>query len=249
MLNKENLVYETTTQHGLYQVIDMKYEGRKARILFTGKREAAFSGIPLDGEHDLLFDYIQRLYEITSTLSPKNILMIGGGVYTLPSAIINTLPETKIDVVEIDKGLNEIAEAFFGFMPNERMNIIHTDGRKYLNENQKKYDMIIIDVFSDLEIPMSMRGQKALSLIHDALTNDGVVAMNIISSYKGRNYESVREFSDIQSTLYPCTNIYQADSSLSLWATQNLILVSQKSMPLKNYGIRRNPLEKIPVAE
>ena len=90
---------------------------------------------------DLLFDYNQRLLEIVNSLYPKNILVIGGGAYTLPSAIITALPEVRVDVVELDPGLLALAKQYFGLPENDRMNIVHQDGRQFLEESSATYDM------------------------------------------------------------------------------------------------------------
>lgn len=242
MTSRDELIYETKTKYGRYQVVDMLYNGREARILFIGNREAAFSGIPLDGEHELLFDYIQRLYEITSTIRPKKLLIIGGGVYTLPMAIFRTLPDVEMDVVEIDEGLNDIAEAFFGFQKDRRINIINQDGSEFLKNTSKKYDMIILDAFSGLEIPDSMKNKHTTQLIESSLNPNGIIAMNVISSYRGRNSKLIKEFYYSHEELYTHTNVYQADSSLLLWSVQNLILVAQKHPNLEHYGLRYGPL-------
>ncbi len=156
MLKRDRIVYEGNTKLEHYQVIDMVYEGRRARVLFSGNRKAAFSGIPLDDNHELLFDYIQRLYELVATTRPKRLLVIGGGVYTLPTALLHALPDILIDVIEIDSELDAIAEGFFGLHSNDRMRIFHQDGRDYLNQTSELYDMIIIDAFTHLHIPMSL---------------------------------------------------------------------------------------------
>lgn len=244
MTSRDELIYETKTKYGRYQVVDMLYNGREARILFIGNREAAFSGIPLDGEHELLFDYIQRLYEITSTIRPKKLLIIGGGVYTLPMAILRTLPDVEMDVVEIDEGLNDIAEAFFGFQKDRRINIINQDGSEFLKNTSEKYDMIILDAFSGLEIPDSMKSKHTTKLIESCLNPNGIIAMNVISSYRGRNSKLIKEFYYSHEELYTHTNVYQADSSLLLWSVQNLILVAQKHPNLEHYGLRYGPLSR-----
>lgn len=246
MGNKEELLYETNTRLGHYQVIDMTYEGRSARLLFTGDRKAAFSGIPLDGEHELLFDYIQCLFEIVSTVRPKNLLLIGGGVYTLPMALIQTLPDIKVDAVEVDEGLYDIAEAFFGLQPSSRLNIIHEDGKEFLTKSNKKYDMIIIDAFTDILMPASLANEDFASQAKEHLTSSGVVAMNFISAYRGRNAAMAYHFQKIYLNYFNNVSFSQADSSMSFWSQQNLILFAQKSKNKINHGMRFGSLEPLP---
>lgn len=243
MLKSEKILFKGSTDLDHYQVIDMVYEGRKARVLFSGDKTAAFSGMPLDGEHTLLFDYIQRFFELVSYVRPKKLLMIGGGVYTLPMALINALPDITIDVVEIDAGLDSLAESFFGFTPDERLRIIHADGKDFLLGHDDTYDMVIIDAFTDLNIPKSLAGLDTAQLIHQHLTKNGIVAINIISSYKGRNARAIENFYNLYDNYFENTGIYPADSNVSLWMSQNFVLISQKNKKLPSYGLRFGALE------
>lgn len=243
MLGREKILFQGKTAVEYYQVIDMVYEGRKARVLFSGDKTAAFSGMPLDGEHTLLFDYIQRFYELVSYVRPKKLLIIGGGVYTLPMALINTLPDIVIDVVEIDAGLDAIAEGFFGFIPNERINIVHTDGKDFLLQQDTTYDMIIVDAFTDIHIPDSLAGIDAAQLIYKHLNLNGISAINIISSFKGRNAQTIENFYKIYSNVFEQTDIYPADRSMSLWVSQNFILISQRGKQTLSYGLHSEMLD------
>ena len=238
MFNREKILYEGDTEFAHYQVIEMVYEGRKARVLFTGKRDAAFSGIPLDDQHHLLFDYIQRFYELTCQTRPRNLLMIGGGTYTLPTALLYALPDITIDAVEIDPGLDRIAEAYFGLTPNPRLNIIHGDGVDYIRTNRKKYDMIIIDAFDDLKIPENFAKDETAAAISASLSSKGILAMNVISSYYGRNAAAIEGLQDEYDPHFKHLGVYPADTGTSLWMSQNLLLVGQKSGKKKEYGLR-----------
>lgn len=248
MSNQEKLLYETQTKLEHYQVVDMFFEGRAARILFNGDRLAAFSGMPLDGEQELLFDYIQRLFELVSTVRPKRLLMIGGGVYTLPIALVQALPDITIDVIEIDEGLDEIAEGFFGFIPNKRLNIIHAEGQDFLRQTDQIYDMVVIDAFTGLDVPAELASTETIKLIHKNLTHDGIVAMNIIASYRGRNARAIQHFYSSYKTLFEEVIVYPADSLLSLWTSQNLILTAQKTGKLRPFGMRTTALGPPPTS-
>jgi spermidine synthase len=243
MLEREKILFQGKTAIDQYQVIDMIYEGRKARVLFSGDKTAAFSGMPLDGEHTLLFDYIQRFFELVSHVRPKRLLMIGGGVYTLPVALIHALPDITIDVVEIDPGLDAIAEGFFGFTPDARLHIIHADGKDFLDQSKQTYDLVIIDAFTDLHIPKSLAGLDTAQLIKQRLSKNGIVAINIISSFRGRSAQTIEQFYELYSSIFEHTAIYPADSGVSLWMSQNFILISQKGIKQETYGLRFGALE------
>ena len=244
MFKKEKVLFKGKTNLANYQIVDMVYEGRKARVLFSGDREAAFSGLPLDGENALLFDYIQRLFEMTAHIRPKRLLMIGGGVYTLPMALLRALPDIRIDVVEIDGELDQIASRFFGFKPDERLRIFHMDGKQFIEQTSQTYDMIIVDAFSRLHIPESLSGKDMALLSHKALSSKGIVALNIISAYNGRASEIIKEFENTYRAVYKNISVYPADRRLSLWSSQNYILIAEKGTSPRGHGLGYESIEK-----
>lgn len=238
MREQEKLLYEVDTKFDHYQVVELIYEGRPARLLFSGDRKAAFSGMALDDNHELLFDYIQRLFELVSTIRPQRLLLIGGGTYTLPMALVQSLPDIIIDAIEIDPGLDDIAETFFGVTAHPRLQRIYTDGKSFLRSTKKTYDMIIIDAFSGLQIPRSLADDEAVNLLNQRLSPNGIVAMNIISSYQGRNAQSIEHFYQLYTQHFPKVTVYPADAYLSVWSSQNLILIADKQATDTKHGLR-----------
>ena len=225
----DSIVFDGDTSLEHYQVIDTTYEGRLARVLYSGQRHTAQSGIAQDGQPDLLFDYNQRFVELLGSVPAQKLLLIGGGAFTLPMALLAGFPELHIDAVEIDGGLQAIAERYFGLKPNERLRIITADGREYLEQNAAPYDVVIIDAFSNANIPETLRSEEAVRQVHRNLTADGVVAMNIIAPYYGPNNTVIREQLQLYSNYFEKVETYPAGRALfSLWLPQNLVLVAQK---------------------
>lgn len=224
----ENILHETQTPLERYLVVERTYEGRPARVLFSGQRRAAQSGIGLDDDPDLLFDYNQRLLELSSGLYPKRILIIGGGAFTLPMALVATLPEAHIDVVELDPGLEPIARQYFGLVTSERLHIVFGDGRQFIATTKTKYDLIILDVFNELSIPHQFLTSEFIKQVPKRLKPKGGLAMNIIASLQGRNTGLIKSQVAAYQVAFKRLTIFPAAYGLSGWLPQNLILFAQK---------------------
>src|SRR3954469_25939647 len=121
----QQVVWEGDTAYGHYQVVDAPYDGRPARVLYSGDHQAAQSGVATDGQPDLLFDYNQRLFEIARGVQPKTVLLIGGGVGTLPTALLAALPDVQVDMVEPDDGLTKLAYQYFDLPVDDRLRLFH----------------------------------------------------------------------------------------------------------------------------
>lgn len=225
----DTVVFDGDTAMEHYQVIDTVYEGRQARVLYSGQRHTAQSGVATDGKPELLFDYNERFIELLGSISAARLLLIGGGAFTLPKALLVKFPDLQVDVVEIDPGLQSLAEKYFGLQPSPRLHIVTADGRKYLEANTRPYDVILLDAFSASAMPETLMDHGAVRQIHRNLTDDGVLAANIISPYLGPNASTIRFQYGNYSALFKTVDVYPAGRSLfSLWLPQNLVLVAQK---------------------
>ena len=236
-MDPNQLVFEIDTDYAHYQVWDTIYGGRPARVLYSGERRTAQSGVARDDRPDLLFDYNQRMFELVSGLRPERLLLIGGGAYTLPTALLAALPDLRLDVVEIDSGLDKIATEYFGLRPNPRLRIVHGDGRRYLEQNSEPYDVILVDAFVHADTPSTLQSVGAVQEYKRNLTPHGLFARNVISAYHGpvaaALHQHVRDFEGV----FKDVKVFPAGGSLPLYLAQNLVLTAQagKSWPLDTY--------------
>jgi spermidine synthase len=233
----QEVVWEGDTPYGHYQVVDTLYDTRPARVLYSGDRQAAQSGVATDDKPDLLFDYNQRMFELVTNLVPKTLLLIGGGVGTLPKALLEAVPDVRIDVVEPDSGLTELAYRYFDLPVDERLAIFATDGRTFLREHTERYDMILVDAFTHTTIPKNLKTREAFRAYGEHLTATGVFAMNVISGYYGPGSHVLTQLYAAGMQTFDVLDIFLASRGYSLWLPQNFVLTAQKGagVPLQDY--------------
>jgi predicted O-methyltransferase YrrM len=242
--NESKLIYEFDSNYSHYQIWDLIYDNRPARVLYTGQKQTAQSGVAMDDNPDLLFDYNQRLIELITGMKPLKILLIGGGTLTLPSAVNKIMPQIRIDVVEIDESLKHIATKYFGYKENINTKIIDSDGLSYLKKSNSSYDFIIIDAFTQAVTPLEFSSPQAAKLIKKHLTPNGLVLTNIISAFYGPRASVYRERLKYINKTFTYTLTMPASPSLSLWLPQNLLLIAHDlpNKVIKDY-LRYQPLD------
>lgn len=119
--------------------------------------------------------------------NPKRVLVVGGGDGGCVREVLKHKGVEKVDLVEIDKTVIELALKYLPGMAgclsktgpeaDDRVNVHICDGFKYLAENKGQYDVIISDT-SDPEGPAVQLFEKPyFKLLHESLTENGVVAM------------------------------------------------------------------------
>ena len=101
---------------------------------------------------------------------------LGGGV-----VVKNYAPEGwNIDAVEIDPTVTELALEYFGITKKDA-NYYDTDGRQFLIEHDRKYDLIIMDAFGSSFIPFHLVTTENFELTKKHLKSDGMLGINVIS--------------------------------------------------------------------
>ena len=86
----------------------------------------------------------------------------------------------NIDAIEIDPAVIQLAYQYFGLREAEA-NVFPMDGRRFLIQSDKQYDLIILDAFGSSSIPFHLVTQEAFGLMAKRLRSGGVLAMNLES--------------------------------------------------------------------
>jgi spermidine synthase len=131
--------------------------------------------------------------------APQSVLIIGLGGGTLPRALRQVLPNTHIDVVEIDPAVVRVANRYFDFTASDKTRVFESDGRVYVKRalrTAQRYDLIMLDAFDHEYIPEHLLTQEFLQEVKSLLTPQGVLAANTFSSsrlyeHESATYESV----------------------------------------------------------
>jgi len=186
------------------------------------------SGVYLDNPE--LFLPYTRFFRLVQHFRPetKNALMIGGGALVYPRDFLRNFPAARMDVVEIDSRLTQLAHQYFGFRADSRLQLIHQDGRTYLNRTLKRYDAIFCDAFSSYSIPYQLTTRESVSRMHRLLEEGGVVLVNVISAIEGDRGKFLRaEYATFKS-VFPQVYLFPNSSSENGQLVQNIMLVAIK---------------------
>lgn len=155
------------------------------RYLATGPR-AAQSGISLPHPDKLVFWYTQQLAQLVEQAPHKDrILILGGGAFTLPQHLAQKYPDSTIDTVEIDPELAVIARKYFHYSDPSNVNLIFEDARIYVNQTDKQYDIVLVDVYGDSQVPFTLLSAEYGERIARITAPGGVVGVNAIAGHEG----------------------------------------------------------------
>jgi spermidine synthase/MFS family permease len=136
-------------------------------------------------EHEYVQTELAR-YQVARTGRP-GILVIGGGGYTFPRWVEAMMPNSTIDVVEIDPGVVAINYDELG-LPRDTRIVSHAlDGRQFVHELAPvgHYALVVQDAVNDLSVPYHIMTKEYNDQVKAILAPDGVYLLTVIDLYNG----------------------------------------------------------------
>ena len=216
------------SKDGVYEkltVIDTEYDGRPARIFQQDRSYSSAMFLDTDDPADLVFEYT-NYYELYKIFTPNitDALVIGGGIYSIPKALLSEVPGIAVDSVEIEPGLEDLATRYFDLQPDDRLHSYKEDGRRFIRESEKEYDFIFNDVYySLLSIPSHFTTVEFFTLAKSKLKNDGIFVANLLGSLSRDEPSFI--MSEIKTFQKVFPNMYVFTESPGSTKVQNIMLV------------------------
>ena len=205
LVRKENNLYSKDGVYEKITIYDGLFEGRPTRFF---QQDKSSSGAMFLDSDELVYDYTKyyELYKLVDS-KPKHALVLGGGAYSVPKAILRNLPGATVDVVEIEPSLYDLAKKYFRLPNNSRLKNYIGDGRRFLHESNKRYDLIFSDVYySFFSVPIHFTTREFFSLAKEKLSGEGVIVANFIGDLKTDEssliFSVIRTFRSVFSNSY-----------------------------------------------
>jgi len=133
------------------------------------------------------WEYVKCM-EIPFAMNPaiKSSLNMGLGAGLYPR-YINGKYGTDVETVDINDKILEVAMNYFNFTPSDSLRVYIDDARVYLQNTNKKYDLITIDVFhydpgKGYKLSFHLATQEFFTLVFNHLNAGGIMAMNLVSA-------------------------------------------------------------------
>lgn len=232
ILRTNNGVYDIDTEYSRVQVFETKdpNTARPIRALATDPYFVQ-SAMFLDSD-ELVLEY-GKYYHLIRHYNPgfSNTLIIGGAGYSFPREYLRSYPQARIDVVEIDPQMTQIARDHFRMTDDARMQIFHEDGRMYINRTETgRYDAILMDAFGSLfSVPHHLTTIEAVTQFHRILSNDGVIVFNLGAAITGPGSGFLQAELATYKKVFPEVHLYKVNVAYPDERLQNLIIVASKS--------------------
>jgi spermidine synthase len=167
------------------------------------------SGMPLARPFGTAFEYAD-FFHLALAYKPdaKDILFIGLGGASSPKRLWRDFPDLRIQAVELDPVVVDVAYRFFELPRDERLEVDVDDGRRWLVRDDRKWDAIMIDAFYADAIPFHLFTSEFMELVRSRLNPGGVVVTNTIGSIAGDESRLFRSVYRTYRTAFPTVLVH-----------------------------------------
>lgn len=155
--------------------------------------------------------------------SVENILILGMGGGSVIQSLRETFEyEKKITAIEIDPKIIQIAKEEFGITESGNQRIFQEDAFQYVKNTSEGFQLIIIDLFIDTQVPLVFYGEEFCQNVGNRLDENGSLIFNIginLEKESARAEAIISNFGkNFKFQIYPKVN------------GSNLLLIGKKSI-------------------
>ena len=201
------------------------------------------SGMYIDDPYRTRFqysDYLQLSFAYRA--QTQRILYVGLGGGSAPKRTWRDFPGVRIDVVELDPEVVDMAYKHFELPRDPRIAVEVEDGRRYISGRDGPWDVIVIDAFYADSIPFHLATREFLELARSRLTTGGLVVTNIIGAVKGPDSRLFRSMLRTYRTVFPTVAVHPVVDAGGddLESVRNIIVVAgEGAAPSKQFLLER----------
>jgi spermidine synthase len=182
--------------------------------------------ISLEAPDKMMFEYYKLIMgSLYINVDPKKLLVIGLGGGVLPMSFAKILPNAEIEVVEINQTVAELAKQYFSFSESKNLKLTIQDATEFIKNKNNIYDIIVLDAFDAEYIPPPILTEEFFKNIKNALTANGVLAVN---SFRDTKYIKIE--TDLFNNNF--------DYILNLKGSHNQVILASKSALPKMSAIK-----------
>ncbi len=175
-----------------------------------------------DGLTGMYYDYAlaapAMAEEAKGTGEELDILILGNGTGTFATQCAKYFPGCRIDAVEIDGRISDLAYEYFDMSPD--IKLYEYDGRAFLQASKEEYDLILIDAYQDITIPFQMSSEEFFTLVKEHLREGGIMVVNMNMHSDGEGSINEHLTDTIMSVFpYSCSADVPLNSNRELFAS------------------------------
>lgn len=141
--------------------------------------------------------------------NPKSVLILGFGAGSIASILQHEYKlRCTITGVEIDPEVIALGRRFFKTNSFADLTIIEEDAFPYIGKNQDKFDLVVVDLYLDMEVPVQAETRDFAIQLKEAITKNGKLVFNKYI-YNDSTGQSADQLNNILNEIFGNVKTYQ----------------------------------------
>jgi spermidine synthase len=210
----------------VYHRITVSDEGRVRYLKLDNYWQSA---LDLEQPHRTVFRYADYMHlGMVFQPQPRRVLVIGMGGGTIPKRYLEDYPDVRVDVVDIDPAVVEVAYRFFQVPQNRRLQAFAQDGRQFVRRTGARYDHVLMDAYLRDTLPFHLATREFFQEVRSRLQPGGAFVVNVIGALDGPHSRLFRAVYRTLAEVYPGVYVFPVDFGAGGWveALRNIIVVA-----------------------
>ena len=229
--------------YGAVQVIEYSYGASRTR-------ELVIDGL-IQGGIDVasglsIYEFAYFLEHLPYGMNDqgRSCLVIGLGAGLVPAWYGER--GVRTDVVDINPDVVRVAREHFGFKPSG--DVVLADARYYLSQPGRRYDYVILDVFTGDTTPSHLLSLEALGLVRPRLEDGGLLVVNLAGAFGGDSFMTASVVRTLEQ-VFESVQIYPLFAPEEPNAFGNVVLVARNGPALPFNASRVSAFPVHPLAQ
>ena len=182
------------------------------------------------------FSHALEAMSVSTNPAAKNIFVLGLGAGIIPRNLKRK--GIDVEVVELDPAVEAIAREYFSFN-SEDIPVFIEDARTFVRKCPRKYDAIIVDLFSGDGIPSHVVTQEFFSDVRYCLSDNGALVMN--SFYGNKDQRSKKGLFRTITSVFESVVVFEPPSKETSEIVQGYILANKNAKWSYNISLEDKP--------
>jgi len=171
----KGMIFDTDSPYGRIMIVDRKDE---RCLMFSDEGEQTCMNVK--NPDVVVHEYVRFMSAgLLFVRQAPRTLMVGLGGGALIRLLLPHDPGARMDVIELNPGVVQVAKDFFHVEPSDRLALHVGDGREYLKSSKDHWDLMWLDAYGEDYIPFPLTTIEFVKLLADHLEPDGAVVANI----------------------------------------------------------------------
>lgn len=173
--------------------------------------------------------------------SPKKVLIIGGGDCGTLTEVLKHPEVESCTMCEIDQMVVEVSKKYFPNLTkgidDPRANLIFDDGKKYIEETEEKFDIVLLDLSDPIGPAADLFQKEFHQKVYDCLNDDGIMIAQSESPFY--NKETVKALYKNFNEIFPIAKMYTCFMPIYPSTYWSFVFCSKKYDPIENFDQTR----------